>query len=111
VVKAEHPKRGDVWMTRLDPTIGNEIQKTRPCLVISPDSMNKYLGTVIMMPMTSGSHKSKFRLQSIFAETAGLLLGDQIRSVSKYRLVKNLGPIDDVSLDAALALLREMFET
>jgi mRNA interferase MazF len=102
--------RGDVWLTRLDPTEGNEIRKTRPCAVISPDAMNSHLGTVIVMPLTSGSRQTRFRVPTAFRGVDGLLLGDQIRCVSKSRLLKQVGSLDEDSLDKALAVLREMFE-
>lgn len=72
--------------------------------------MNRFLGTVIVMPMTSGSYAEPFRIESSFKNIPGLLLGDQIRSASKRRLVKQLGRADDATLFAALAMLREMFE-
>ena len=104
------PKQGDVWLTRLDPTEGNEIRKTRLCAIVSPDTMNAHLGTVIIMPMTSGSHAARFRPTSTFRGIEGLLLGDQVRSVSKFRLRKRLGTLDEATLKAALVVLREMFE-
>jgi mRNA interferase MazF len=72
--------------------------------------MNRHLGTVIVMPLTSGSRLTRFRSTSIFRGVGGLLLGDQIRSVAKSRLIKRVGRIDDDSLLRALAVLREMFE-
>jgi mRNA interferase MazF len=72
--------------------------------------MNQFLGTVIVMPMTSSSQKTRFRLQSSFEGIEGLLLGDQIRSVAKQRLVKHLGRVDAAACAAALAILREMFQ-
>lgn len=102
--------RGDVWLTRLDPTVGNEIRKTRPCLVVSPDIMNRHLGTVIVMPLTSGSWPEPFRLPVEFDDRQGLLLGDQVRSVSRLRLIKRLAPIDPAVLVTVLHMLREMFE-
>ena len=104
------PKRGEVWLTRLDPTEGNEIRKTRPCAILSPTGMNHYLGTVVVMPLTSGSHVTRFRVPAKFRNVPGLLLGDQIRCVSKQRLLKHLGVLDEATLKEALAVLREMFE-
>lgn len=101
---------GEVWLTRLDPTVGNEIQKTRPCLVVSPDTMNRHLGTVIVMPMTSGGRTARFRSPVVFSGRSGFLLGDQIRSVSRYRLLKCLGEVDEATLTRALTVLRDMFE-
>ena len=110
MVKRLEARRGEIWLTRLDPTVGNEIQKTRPCLIVSPDLMNRHLGTVIVMPMTSGSRPEPFRLTSQFGDITGLLLGDQIRSVSKRRLVSLLGRADPATLSGTLRVLREMFE-
>lgn len=110
VVRQAYPCRGEIWLTRLDPTEGHEIQKTRPCLVVSPDPMNRFLGTVIVMPMTSGSKLTRFRVETQFQGKPGLLLGDQIRSVAKSRLLKRLGDARSETLSDALAILREMFE-
>ncbi len=109
-MKYPEARRGEVWLTRLDPTIGNEIRKTRPCLIVSPDGMNAHLGTVIVMPLTSGGSPARFRAASRFSDKEGLLLGDQLRSVSRQRLLRMLERIDDQTLNAALAILREMFE-
>ena len=103
-------RRGEVWLTRLDPTEGHEIRKTRPCLVVSADGMNVHLGTIIVMPLTSGSKPARFRVATQFRKIPGLLLGDQIRCVSKARLVRRLGTTDKRGLSAALSVLREMFE-
>lgn len=110
IVNRLRVKRGEVWLTRLDPTLGNEIQKTRPCLIVSPDLINLHLGTVIVMPYTSGGRPEPFRMMSAFDDVAGLLLGDQIRSVSKQRLIRRLGMVDAANLASALSVLREMFE-
>ena len=110
VVNRTAVRRGDIWLVRLDPTVGNEIQKTRPCLIVSPNLMNRFLGTVTLLPMTSGGKPEPFRLESFFAEKRGLILGDQIRSVSRQRLIKLLGHADAITLSSVLGLLREMFE-
>jgi mRNA interferase MazF len=102
--------QGDVWLTKLDPTVGNEIRKTRPCAIVSPDGMNGDLGTVLVMPLTSGSRLTPFRVSTDFRSVRGLLLGDQIRCVSKLRLLKHVGKLDSDALGRALAVLREMFE-
>jgi mRNA interferase MazF len=103
-------KRSDIWPTRLDPTEGHEIQKTRPCLIVSPDSMNGFVGTVTVLPLTSGARAAPFRIAVSFQGRAGLLLADQVRSVSHRRLLKHLGGCDDETVSAALLVLREMFE-
>jgi mRNA interferase MazF len=104
------PVRGEIWLTNLDPTIGREIQKTRPCLIISPDSMNAHLRTVTAMPLTSGSHPAPFRIPVRFEGKVGLLLADQIRTLDRRRMVKRLGKVSGATLTTALAVMREMFE-
>lgn len=106
---AAKPTRGEIWLTNLDPTIGSEIQTTRPCLVVSPDSMNAHLRTITSMPLTSGSHPAPFRIAIRFQGRKGLLLADQVRTLDQRRLVKRLGKVSAPTLAAALAVLREMF--
>jgi len=101
--------RGEVWLGMLDPTVGREIQKTRPVVIVSPDEMNRRLGTVIAAPMTTGSHPAPFRVAVRFKGKDGLILADQIRAVDKARLIKKLGRIDRTTEQAALAVLVEMF--
>ena len=84
-------KRGDIWLVNLDPTIGSEIKKTRPCVVISPPEMHDHLRTVMIAPMTTGSHPAPFRIAVRHGGKSGLILLDQIRSVDKTRLVKRHG--------------------
>lgn len=102
-------RQGEVWLASLDPTVGSEIRKTRPCLVVSPDEMNLYLRTVIAVPMTTGSRTTPFRVAARFKGKDGLLLPDQVRTLDKTRLVKRLGPIDAATLTAVLTVLGEMF--
>lgn len=102
-------KRGDVWLVSLDPTVGTEIQKTRPCLIISPDELNDVLRRVIIAPLTSRSHAAPFRVSVAFRNQTGLVLLDQIRTVDRKRLIKKLGTIDPSSLDTALTILVGMF--
>lgn len=101
---------GEVWLVRLDPTEGREIRKTRPCAIVSPDSMNRHIGTLIIMPITSGSRLTPFRVQVNFRRVPGLLLGDQIRCVSAGRLIRRLGKLDHAALARARAVLRQIFE-
>lgn len=101
--------RGDIWLATLDPTVGSEIQKTRPVLVVSPDSMNEHLRTVIIVPLTSGSHPAGFRIPIHFAAKDGLLLLDQTRAIDKRRLKKKMGTATDQTLQDALAGLQELF--
>jgi mRNA interferase MazF len=93
----------------LDPTVGSEIQKTRPCVVISPPEMHDYLRTVMVAPMTTGSHPAPFRIPVRHGGKQGLILLDQIRAVDKARLVKRAGVIAPVTLKATLAALGEVF--
>jgi mRNA interferase MazF len=102
-------ERGEVWLVALDPTVGSEIQKTRPCVVVSPPELNEHLNTVIVAPMTTGSRAAPFRVGLTFARKRGLILLDQIRTVDKERLVKKAGTISDQALASTLSGLQEMF--
>jgi len=102
-------KRGEVWLTRLDPTEGSEIRKTRPCVVVSPNHLSHH-DIFIVAPMSSGDAKARFRIEVVFQEKAGRVLPDQIRSVARSRLIKRLGRLDDAALDQVLSVLRLMFE-
>ncbi len=102
-------KRGEIWLAALDPTIGREIQKTRLCLIISPDEMNNNLRTAIAAPLTTGSHPAPFRVALRFKGKDGLILLDQIRTLDRARLVKRMGKADAAKLRAVLDVLGEMF--
>lgn len=102
-------KRGEVWLTALDPTLGSEIRKTRSCLIVSPDDLNRHLRTVSAVPLTSGSRPAAFRIPIDFAGKSGLLLADQVRTVDRRRLVKRLGVAEAGTVLAILSVLREMF--
>ena len=102
-------KRGEVWLAALDPTMGSEIQKTRPCLVVSPDEMNAHLRTAVVAPMTTGSRPAPFRVAVSFQNKAGLILPDQIRAIDRTRLIKRMGRIDAATLRSVLEVLGEMF--
>jgi mRNA interferase MazF len=104
------PARGDVWLAALDPTIGGEIQKTRPCLIVSPPEMNDRLRTVMAAPMTTGSWPAPSRIPVLFQGRAGLILLDQLRTLDKSRLIRRLGTIGTDILGLTLAKLREIFE-
>jgi mRNA interferase MazF len=101
--------RGDVWLVALDPTLGSEIRKSRPCVVVSPPEMHDHLRTVIAAPMTTGAHPAPFRIPVTFAGKKGLILLDQIRALDKTRLVRKLGSISPATLGATLKTLREVF--
>jgi mRNA interferase MazF len=102
-------KRFEVYLVNLDPTIGSEIKKTRPCLVVSPDEMNRHIATVIVAPMTSQGNNYPTRVLCEFEGKKGQVVLDQLRTVDKQRLVKRLGKIDRGVQQAVLAALTEMF--
>lgn len=102
-------QRFDVFLVNLDPTVGSEIRKTRPCLVISPDEMNRWIRTVIVAPMTTKSRSYPTRVACEFQGKQGQVVLDQIRTVDKRRLVRKLGRMDQPTQVAVLAILVEMF--
>ncbi len=102
-------KRFDIFLINLDPTIGSEIQKTRPCVVISPDEMNRYIATVIIAPMTTKGKTYPTRVVCHFQGKDGQIVLDQIRTVDKTRLVKKLGQISQDEQRVVLDTLAEMF--
>ncbi|KXV11096.1 growth inhibitor PemK [Caballeronia megalochromosomata] len=101
--------RGDIWLVALDPTLGSEIQKTRPCVVVSPPEMHDHLRTVIVAPMTSKGASAPFRIPVSFKRKQGLVLLDQLRAVDQARLVRKEGAVADNTLSNALLTLREVF--
>lgn len=101
--------RGEIWLINLDPTIGSEIKKTRPCIVISPQELNDHLRTVIVAPMTTGSKSASFRVPITHDGKKGLILLDQIRTIDKLRLVKRIGKSNPKTLAASLSVLQEAF--
>jgi mRNA interferase MazF len=101
--------RFDVFLISLDPTLGSEIQKTLPCLVISPDEMNRHIRTVIVAPMTTKGRAYPTRIDCRFQKKAGQAVLDQIRTVDKRRLVRRLGKLDNRSAARVLDTLTEMF--
>ena len=103
-------KRGEVWLAALDPTQGSEIQKTRPCVIISPAEMNDHLRTVVVAPMTTGARPAPFRIPLRFQGKDGLVLLDQIRTLDKSRLLRRLGAMNGTTLTSALSALRELFD-
>jgi len=104
-------KRGEVWLVALDPTVGSEIQKTRPCVIVSPDEMNASLRTALIVPITTGSRPAPFRVAVRFRRKDGLILPDQMRSVDKARLIARLGRIDAATVRALLEVLGRLFAT
>jgi mRNA interferase MazF len=102
-------KRFDVFLVNLDPTVGREIQKTRPCLIVSPDEMNRYISTVMVAPMTTRGRPYPTRVACRFQKRDGQIVLDQLRTVDKSRLVRRLGRISPSARKAVLAVLAEMF--
>jgi mRNA interferase MazF len=101
--------RGEIWPAALDPTVGSEIRKTRPCVVVSPPQMHDYLRTVIVAPMTTGSKPAPFRVPIAFAGKRGLIVLDQVRTLDKARLIRRLGRATEKTIAATLSVLQEMF--
>jgi mRNA interferase MazF len=101
--------RGDVFLVSLDPARGGEIQKTRPCVVVSPDELNTFLRTFIVAPLTTGGHPYPFRVPCRFEGRAGYVVIDQIRTVDRERLVRRLGKLSPSTLGRILTILQEMF--
>jgi mRNA interferase MazF len=101
--------RFDVYIVVLDPTVGSEIQKARPCLIISPDEMNHHIATVIVAPMTTKGRSYPTRVACTFQGKEGQVVLDQIRTVDKSRLARELGQINDETQREVLSVLNEMF--
>lgn len=101
--------RGEVHLVRLDPTLGSEIRKTRPCLVVSPDELNAHVRTAIVAPMTTGGQTYPWRIRCRFRNRSGYVALDQLRTVDQNRLVKRLGTISAETLSGVLSGLQEMF--
>jgi mRNA interferase MazF len=102
-------KRGEIWLARLDPTEGREIQKTRPCLIVSPPEIHDHLSIVMAAPMTTGSRPAGYRVPVKFSGKQGLILLEQIRALDKRRLIRRSGAVDREVLATVLTTLREMF--
>jgi mRNA interferase MazF len=102
-------KRGEIWLVSLDPTLGSEIKKSRPCVVVSPPELNQHLRTVIVAPMTSKGFPAPFRVQITHAGVKGLIVLDQLRAVDKLRLVKKLGSVPTKTFATTLRTLQELF--
>ena len=102
-------KRFDIFLVSLDPTVGSEIQKTRPCLIISPDEMNRNIRTVIIAPMTSAKKDYPTRVPCTFKKKRGQIVLDQIRTIDKARLVKKLGTIDSNAQSEIIFVLQRLF--
>lgn len=101
--------RFDVYLTNLNPTVGSEIQKTRPCLIVSPDEMNKHIRTVIIAPMTTAGKDYPTRVSCTFQKKKGQIVLDQIRTIDKTRLFKKLGTIDPETQLKVITTLQRLF--
>ena len=101
--------RFQVYLVNLDPTIGSEIKKTRPCVVVSPDEMNQHIHTVIVAPMSTRGRSYPTRIDCRFQKKRGQVVLDQIRTVDKRRLVRSLGNLDPRTATKVLDVLSEMF--
>lgn len=102
-------RRGEIWLVNLDPTVGSEIRKSRPCVIVSPPELNTHLRTIIVAPMTSKGFAAPFRVPVTHAGTKGLIVLDQIRAVDKVRMAKRLGVVTRKTLATTLATLQELF--
>lgn len=101
-------KRFEIWLVNLDPTVGSEIRKTRPAVIVSPDDLNQHLRTVIVVPLTTGKNYP-FRPQTHVQEKEGIAAVDQMRTVDKRRLVKHIGTLDNETAAALLTTIAQMF--
>ena len=101
--------RGEVHLVQLDPTVGSEIQKTQPCVVVSPDELNAHLRTVIVAPMTTGGRAYPWRIKCRFQQRSAFVVLDHLRAVDRERLVTRLGALSSTTLGEVLGGLQEMF--
>lgn len=102
--------RGEVWLAALDPIVGREIRKTRPCIIISPPEIHNHLRTVIVAPMTTSSHPAPFRPELRFQGKDGRIVLEQLRCLDQKRLIKRLGAVDPAKLDETLQTLQALFK-
>ena len=102
-------KRFDVYLVSLDPTVGSEIQKTRPCLIVSPDEMNKYLNTIVLAPMTTTLKRYPTRVAVQHEGKKGMIVIDQIRTVDRIRILKVLGKLTKSEIRTCKEVIRETF--
>ena len=101
--------RFDLYLVNVDPTVGSEIKKTRSCLIISPDEMNRHIRTVIVAPMTTAGKDYRTRVRCKFKKKKGQIVLDQIRTIDKTRLVKKLGAIDQETQIEVISVLQRLF--
>lgn len=110
LVKRAPPLRGDIWIVELEPAIGRELPKTRPCAVVSPDHLNAIFDTLTVVPLRSGNRLAPFRVPLNFRDVDGLLLTEQIRTVDFHRFRQKVGTLENGTLIQVLAVLRNMFK-
>jgi mRNA interferase MazF len=111
LVTPRPPKRGELYLVSLDPTRGAEMQKTRPCVIVSPDELNAHLLTAIVAPLTTAGRPSPFRIPCRVEGKSGQIVLDQLRTVDRERVVRRLGKLPDPTLAKVLQTLQEMFAT
>ena len=109
MVSVGQVRRGDVYLVNLDPTVGREIRKARPCVIVSPDELNAHLATFIVAPLTTGAHAYPFRVACRFDGKDGHVVLDQLRTVDRVRMSRRLGALTAVTQRKVLTVLREMF--
>ena len=102
-------KQYQIVLANLDPTVGSEIKKTRPCVIISPNEMNKYLQTIVVAPMTSSSKSYPTRIEVKHNKTKGWIVIDQIRTIDRQRIIKILGTLVDKEINNVKAVLKETY--
>jgi mRNA interferase MazF len=103
------PKQDEIWLISVDPTKGAEIRKTRPCVIVSPDDLNRYLQTVIVAPMTTVTHRYPTRVPILHAGKTGEIVLDQLRAVDRQRLVRRFGRITQKTAENVSSVLLELF--
>lgn len=103
------PRRGDVYLVALDPTLGSEIRQTRPCVIVSPDDLNPALGTYLVAPMTTGGRAYAFRIACRFRDRDGFVVADQLRTIDRVRLMQRLGRLSSGAMTEVLDVLQRMF--
>ena len=103
------PRRGDVYLVALDPTLGSEIRKTRPFVIVSPDDLNPMLGTYLVAPMTTGGRAYAFRIPCRFRNRDGFVVADQLRTVDRVRLMRRVGRLSSGTMTEVLDMLQRMF--
>ncbi len=106
---APTPCRGEVYLVNLDPTVGREIRKSRPCVIVSPNELNAHFATYIVAPLTTGAHPYPFRVACRFGGKDGHVVLDQLRTIDRVRLSRKLGALTSATQQKMLAVLQEMF--